>query len=151
MTYEVVYEQHPIFFDYINTILSNEFNTYNSKIISYVSWKDNAFTVLAVIAYHGFMKHSLEMSIAGEPGLWATRKFIRAAYYYPFYQEGKEKVITTVLTNNERSIALLERLGHRREGCLEDYQGVDKDCFIYGLTKRQYNASRLAPKEGKQQ
>lgn len=151
MTLQVVYEQHPIFYDYINKALDNAFTPDNARIISCVRWnEDGSFKVLAVVAYHYSLKHSVEMSIAAEQGEWATRRFLQAAFDYPFFQEGKEKVIAVVRTNNTRSFQMLERLGYSKEGCLTDYQGADKDCFIYGLTKRQYLASRLAPKERKE-
>jgi RimJ/RimL family protein N-acetyltransferase len=97
------------------------------------------------------MKYSVEMSIAAEPSQWATKGYIQAAYDYPFFQMNREKVIATVLTDNSKSIEMLTRLGHTNEGCLKDYQGVDKDCYIYGITKRQYLAGKYVPKQRQEQ
>ena len=145
----IVHDQSDFFFNYINTGLKAEFNSTNSSTISHVLWnkEDNTYKILAVVAYHNVMKHSVELSIAAERGMWATTKFIQAVYDIPFFKHEKEKIVATALVTNHKSIEMLQRLGYTKEGRLKDYQGIDKDCFIYGLTKRQYLAGKFAPKE----
>jgi hypothetical protein len=144
----IVYDQDQVFFDFINKGLDTSLDSSRHQVISHVQLNnDKSCTMLAVVAYSDMRRYSIELSIYSTPNIWATKRFIHAFFDYPYFQLGKEKTVTTTLTTNFKCIDLLERLGYTREGMLKDYQGIGKDCFIYGMTKRQYLSGKWAPKQ----
>lgn len=144
----IVYDQDPVFLDYINKALDNNFVSDSTRTLAHVKAnEDGSYTMLAVVAFNNWTQYSVEVSIAGSSGLWATKKFVRAVYEYAFYHAKKERIHMVVEPTNTEALEMHKRLGHFQEGLLADWFGPDKYAYIYGLTKRQYLAGKWAPKE----
>lgn len=148
--YVVVYDQDPIFVRFASEQLGVPFELTDYRTVSHVRKNDDGtLTMLAVVVLNNWTEHSVEMSIASEPGLWATKKFIRAVYDYAFYHAKKERIHMAVEPSNVAALIMHERLGHKYEGRLEDWFGADKDALIFGLTKRNYLKGKWTAKKGK--
>ena len=143
----VIYEQLPVFLDYINGELGVNYTADTTRTVAHVQESDTGeLTILAVVALNNWTMHSVELSIAGSQGRWATRKYISSVYEYAFTYAGKERVHCIVEQGNEPAMELHRRLGHKYEGLLEDWFGADRPAHVFGLTKRNYLKGRWAAK-----
>jgi [ribosomal protein S5]-alanine N-acetyltransferase len=60
------------------------------------------------------------------------------------FELGLNRIEATINPDNARSIRVAEKLGFTREGRLRDYRrmsGGFRDCYIYGLLRREWQAS----------
>jgi RimJ/RimL family protein N-acetyltransferase len=148
----IVFDQDPVFLNYAGAQLGIQYLPEIARTVSHVRQNDDgSLTMLAVVVLSHWTTHSVEISIASNPGLWATKRFIRAVYEYAFGHCGKERIHMLVEHENAESIEMHKRLGHKYEGQLDDWFGVDKPALIYGLTKRNYLNSKWSHKNEKGQ
>ena len=138
----IVYEQSPFFLDFASKQLDVPFDPSTARTISHVLLKDGKYEILAVVVYTGWLPNSVELSIASSKGRWATRRFIRAVYEYAFTHANKDRIHMVVEPSNVESVEMHIRLGHKYEGCLDDWFGEDRPVFIYGLTRRNYQKGK---------
>lgn len=92
--------------------------------------------LLAVVVYRRFSKHNCEMSIASIHPRWCSRRFLRAAFTYPFKQCELSRVTFVTTADNPETLVLLDRLGAKEEGVLRNWFG-EKDGIIYGLLRQE--------------
>jgi RimJ/RimL family protein N-acetyltransferase len=78
----------------------------------------------------------LNVNIAAEPGsAWASRRFLRALFAYPFVQLGVPRVTARVLEGNAASHALCKRLGFQLEGVMRRATPGGDNVWIYGMLR----------------
>jgi RimJ/RimL family protein N-acetyltransferase len=89
------------------------------------------------------------MSIAiGDRANWGKGYGYEAAQLalaFAFDELNLHRVTATVFAHNERSIALFERLGFRREGAYREFlqrDGKRYDMLLYGLLRHEWKATR---------
>lgn len=129
----IVSEQHPVYLQFANHILSTSFSQQNVKTLANVA---EGGEILAVIVYSRFAPHNIEMSIASSSPRWATKGFIRAAYTYPFVQLNKRRITAVVEDGNDKAVAMNKKLGHIEEGRLKCWFG-DKDGIIFRMLREE--------------
>ncbi len=145
----IVYDQHPLFFEFAEQRLDVRYDPAVCRTIAHLLQnEDGTCAVLCVVVANNWTDHSVELSIASEPGLWATRRFINAVYQTVFYRWRKERIHMVAEVANAPAIAMHERLRHKYEGHLDDWFGRDRPAHIYGLTKRAYEKSKWQRSEG---
>lgn len=96
----------------------------------------------AVAVYHDYRDGpGIEMSIAAETPLWATRQAISALLAYPFIQLGTRRVTAVTHQRNKRINRFLKGIGFRKEGTMLDaYE--DGHAVVFGMTRRWFMNSR---------
>ena len=91
--------------------------------------------ILGAVVYTRFSPWNCEMSVASASPKWATRKFLKVAFGYPFEQMELKRVTAAVEPDNINSIDMLERLGFVQEATLSEWFG-DKDALIYRMKRK---------------
>lgn len=92
--------------------------------------------LLCVVVYERFTPHSCMMHIASASPRWCTRRFLRAAFSYPFERLQLERVTFTTDVRNQRVNDLVRRLGARVDGVLRREHG-DADGLLWGMTREE--------------
>lgn len=92
--------------------------------------------LLAVVVYSRFTRYGCEMSIASSHPTWCSRRFLRAAFSYPFRQCRLERVSFVTTMDNPETIVLLQRLGAKEEGVLRRWFG-ELDGIVYGMLREE--------------
>ena len=92
--------------------------------------------LICVVLYNGFTRHSCSMHIVTD-GLkrWADRRFLAAAFGYPFIQLGLNRVTAFVPAKNTAALMLDMRLGFQPEGRMLEALGGD-DLIVLGMLRR---------------
>jgi RimJ/RimL family protein N-acetyltransferase len=70
---------------------------------------------------------------------------MQLALIFAFHELNMHRVQLTVFSYNERSIALVEKLGFQREGVYREFlqrDGKRYDMYLYGLLRREWEARR---------
>lgn len=148
----IVFDQHPVFLDFASNQLQVRFDPATARTVSHVRQNDDdSFTILAVVVVTNWTEHSVELSIASTPGLWATRRYIRDVYEYIFGHCGKTVLYAVVETSNAAAITLHERIGHKYVGRMEDWFGEDRPVVLYTLTKRDYQKGKWSSTKGRKE
>jgi RimJ/RimL family protein N-acetyltransferase len=86
----------------------------------------------------------------GDPNLWARNygsEATRLALEFAFHELNLHRVTLTVFDYNERSIALAEKMGFKREGTFREFlerDGERHDMLLYGLLRPEWLESRRA-------
>jgi RimJ/RimL family protein N-acetyltransferase len=84
----------------------------------------------------------------GDPANWGQGYGYEAAQLalaFAFDELNLHRVTTTVFSYNERSIALVEKLGFRTEGAFREFlhrDGRRHDMLLYGLLRPEWEARR---------
>jgi hypothetical protein len=147
MEHLIVRDQDPVYLNWAQDQLGVGWEPSKVRTLSHVRINDDtSVLLLAVVVFSNFSPHACELSIASTPGLWATRRYVRAVYESVFTDFGRERFIGLVEHTNAESIEMHKRLGHKFECELEDWFGRDKPGLVFGLTKRDYLKSKWAPK-----
>lgn len=113
---------------------------------------DEAGHIRGVALYHGYAPRyrGIEISFVLESPRWLTRAVIAGILSYPFDQLNCVRV--TAATPGKKSAAsarrFLEKFGFKREGLARLGFGDFGDAVIYGLTTRDWAASRFGPRRG---
>lgn len=97
--------------------------------------------LLGVVGYNYFTGSSCQMHMAGDRG-WMDRKFVRAAFHYPFETLGLTMVLGSVPSGNIRALEIDRRLGFEE---LTYIPGAHPDGGIHLLQLRRetWERSRL--------
>ena len=141
----ITYDQDPRLLQFACEVLEVRFEPSKVRTIAYLQVDgDTVVRILAVVVYSNFLASSVELSIASEPGLWASRRFIRAVYEHAFNHLKRERLTMVVAHDNDASIVMHNRLGHKYDMTLDDWFGQDKPALIFGLTKRAYLSGKWA-------
>lgn len=89
---------------------------------------------MGAVLYANYRKHSVEMTVAGEPG-WISRGSIQAAFHFPFIQLGVWNVLAMVNRNNAASRELSRRIGFTELCVIETGGHRGEDIILYGMTR----------------
>lgn len=94
----------------------------------------------AGVVYHDYQDaySNLQMSIAADTPMWATRGTIRALLHYPFLQLGVFMVWAAVPVENERVVRLLEHIKFKRKPIVPHVFGPRKHAQIMQMTAAEY-------------
>ena len=93
--------------------------------------------MVAAAVYENLNRHNVWIHLAGSPGRhWLNRRFITAAFKYPFVICGVERVSAHISANNTKSIRFTEHIGFEREAVLKCAANDGGDVFIYRLFKK---------------
>ena len=125
----IIYRQDVRLVEWVNQRLALRFDPAAVRTIATV---DDDGAMLAVVVYSRFAEHGCEMTIASDSPRWATRKFLKAAFQYPFIQLGYERVTFVTTAENIKTIDMLKRLGAKQEGVLRRWFG-ETDGIVFGL------------------
>lgn len=87
--------------------------------------------IVGGIIYESFNGANVFCHIAGE-GRWMNREFLRMIFDYPFRQLGVRRMTAMIVSNNEKCINFVKKLGFEKES--EMYQAHNEgDIIIYRL------------------
>lgn len=125
----IVYKQDARLVEWVNRQLGLAFDPEKVKSIATI---DDDGKLLAVVLYSRFSAFGCEMTIASNSPRWCSRKFLKAAFQYPFIQCGFKRVSFVTTPSNTKAIELNKRLGAKLEGVLRQWFG-DEDGLIFGL------------------
>lgn len=97
------------------------------------------------IVYTNYFSTDIEIWVAGARKAdgspcfnWVTPHNFRAAFRYPFYQLGCQRISALAKRKNKRSRELLKRMHFKEEGCKRKFFPDGQDAFVYGLLKEEY-------------
>jgi RimJ/RimL family protein N-acetyltransferase len=91
----------------------------------------------AVVVYSHVDEKNCEINIASHSPKWCSKLVLKIGFAIPFIQYGLNRMTATIRESNTKSIALVERLGFRRVGELEEFYESGESAILYGLTKTQ--------------
>ena len=138
----VTFDQDPIFIDYINKELKVNFDPADSRTVSHIRKNDDGtYTILAVLLYNRWATHSCEASIASSTKHWISWEYLHACYSYIF-NTGRTRINYVVEVDNKAALNLHRKLQHEELTLLRDLFGEGKDAYLFGITKREYEAGR---------
>ena len=92
---------------------------------------------------HGVCGFSIAIGDCANWGQGYGYEAAQLALAFAFDEINLHRVTATVFSYNERSIALFEKLGFRREGAYREFirrDGKRYDMFLYGLLRREWEA-----------
>lgn len=92
--------------------------------------------ILAVVVYSTFSENHCEMTIASASPRWCTRRFLHAAFAYPFLQCGYQRVNFVTTPDNHSTLSLLDRLGAVREATLKNWF-LEGDGILYRMLREE--------------
>lgn len=100
--------------------------------------------LVAVVLYHAYQpsRRTIEMTIAADSPLWATRRTILALLEYPFEQLQVNRIGAGVSHRNPRAIRLDKGVGFREEGVLRDAFGPGHHMVVLRMLRADYIATR---------
>lgn len=87
--------------------------------------------IISGVLYEDYNGANVICHIAGV-GRWATRKFLRVIFDYPFRQLGVKRITVPVASSNEKCVRFVQHLGFTLEACLKDAH-PDGDILIYRM------------------
>lgn len=96
---------------------------------------DDAGELVGAIIYNGFNGANIEISFYGPGAL--HRRFIRAAFDYPFTQLNVIRLTARTRRSNKTTCKLLPRLGFVYEATLKNYFGPSRgdDAVLFRMTR----------------
>ena len=96
---------------------------------------DDADQLIGAIVYDHYNKFDIEITFYGPHCM--TRRFIRAAFEYPFKQLGVLRLTARTRRSNKTMCRLLPRLGFIYEATLKHHFGPTRgdDAVLYRLTR----------------
>lgn len=97
-------------------------------------------TLYAGIVYHDYQARysNIQLSMAADSPLWATKGTIRALLHYPFVQLGVFMVWTMTPVENERALKVNEHIGFKRKPIVPHVFGPKKHAQICQMTAADY-------------
>jgi hypothetical protein len=95
---------------------------------------------LAGVVYHEYNEDAgtVQLSMAAESPMWATRNTIRALLSVPFEQFKVFKVWTATPHTNERALKVNEHIGFKREATLGHHYGKGTHAIICRMLSPDY-------------
>lgn len=100
-----------------------------------------------IIWPHGVCGMSFAIGDRADWGKGYGYEAVQLALAFAFDELNLHRVQVTVFSYNERSIALLEKLGFQREGVYREFLQRDSrryDMYLYGLLRHEWGASEEA-------
>ena len=98
--------------------------------------------IYAGIVYHQYDSRyqNVQLSMAADSPLWATKGTIRALLHYPFKQLGVWMVYTVTPIENVRAVKVNEHIGFKRKPIVPHVYGPRKHAIICQMTQPEYQA-----------
>ena len=92
--------------------------------------------LVAGVLYEGYNGHNVWMHVAAKPGLqWLNRRFLRAAFAYPFVQLQCDRVSGYVEAHNKPARKFDEHLGFIKEAELKGAASDGGDVILYVMRR----------------
>jgi len=110
------------------------------RCISRMTWE-----LLGGVIYTNYTRRTVQMHMAGFVPRWATPELMWVIYDFPFNYLKVEKVIATVPSTNERSVAIVFKMGFQHltsipeivvNGDMLVFEMLRKDCRWLKLRER---------------
>lgn len=98
-------------------------------------WDDG--TILAAVIYDGFVGIDVKMHIASGRVNWLDRRFLYAAFAYPFNELKVSRVTGLISATNQKSRKFAESLGFVKEGECRRGSPDGSDLIIYGMLREE--------------
>lgn len=94
--------------------------------------------LVAGIVYHNYLPEyrNIEISMAADSPLWATKAIIGALLRYPFVQLNCFRVTTCTSARNKRALKFNYGIGFKKEGVIRRGCG-NHDMIICGMLKKE--------------
>lgn len=94
--------------------------------------------IIAGIVYHNYYPEykNIEISMAADSPMWATREVITALLRYPFIQLGCRRVTTCTPIRNKRALKFNYGIGFKKEGVIRRGYG-NQDMIICGMLRKE--------------
>lgn len=105
--------------------------------------------LIAGVLYEAFNGASITMSVAAEGRNWLDRRFLWAAFDYPFNQLGCKTVVGLVSSANKRAQRFDEHLGFKLVATLEQAH-QEGDMLVYQMLRRDCRWLELGKRYGRQ-
>lgn len=97
-------------------------------------WDD--CVIQCAVIYECYSPRNINMHVAAIEGkAWLNRKFLWAAFDYPFNQLKVERVTGLVPDSNEAAKRFDEHLGFKREGVMRGAADDGSDLIVYGMLR----------------
>lgn len=93
--------------------------------------------IIAGAVFRNFIGTDIEVMVVGDVKAF-TPRFVRAIGRYVFSPDQLGCLRLTMWTDQERVVALAERLGARVEGCKRNGFGVGRDAFLLGVLREDW-------------
>ena len=97
---------------------------------------DHEGAIVGMVGYDGWTKSAVSMHVALDHPM-ALRRLIRPAFGIAFYEFGKEVVVANVLSTNERSLRLVQKLGFREVYRGKDWIDRGVDLVLHEMRRRE--------------
>ena len=88
------------------------------------------------------------ITVVDRQGQGVARECMEALISHLFERENHRRVFVEIDDDNVASIALIERLGFKREGCLREHETTHRglcNLLIYGLLRREWDVTQSLP------
>lgn len=94
--------------------------------------------LIAGVVYHNYFPDfkNIELSMAADSPMWATKDIIKALLQYPFIQLGCKRITTCTSARNKRALKFNYGIGFRREGVIRRGYG-NHDMIICGMLRKE--------------
>nr|DAG45496.1 MAG TPA: acetyltransferase [Caudoviricetes sp.] len=89
------------------------------------------------VVYNQYTGNGIAMHVAGLRKGWITRRFIRAAFEFPFVYLGCARVTGLVRTDNPVALDFDKRLGFVEEGVIRKGDDDGCDLILLGMLKEE--------------
>lgn len=96
-------------------------------------WDD--VEIRAAVIYENFSGNNISMHVASDGARWLTRRFLHAAFFYPFLELKVDRVTGCVPDSNEASKRFCEHLGFKREGVIRRGADDGGDLILFGMLR----------------
>lgn len=90
--------------------------------------------LVAGVVYNNYRAGNIEMTIASDSPMWATRQALAVLFRYPFHQLKCRRVTAVTKATNQPVRAFLCRLGFQQEGILR-LGFEDDDAAVFGMLR----------------
>lgn len=91
--------------------------------------------ILGAALFDCFYAFDCNVSIAIADKRCVTRSNLRMIFLYPFVQLLLPRISASVASDNQRSLALMERFGFKREGVKRCAFGAGADEILFGMLR----------------
>lgn len=111
----------------------------NSEFTNYVAIgiaKNGKIIAGVVYSNHYPEFKNIELSMAAESPMWATKDIIASLLRYPFIQLGCNRITTCTSSRNKRALRFNYGVGFRREGVIRRGYG-NHDMIICGMLRKE--------------
>lgn len=97
----------------------------------------------AVVVFHAWDREprTLQVSIAADSPLWASRATLAALFRYAFVRAGAEVLWSAMPNDNTRAIKFNTGIGFKREAVLRHRFGPKRHAVITSMTRQEWQRS----------